>query len=66
LKCNRNFPSLPLKINVTVNIYFVPQGYKARTWVMPQKRNFMITCSFDLKLGGNVSPDLGDKIHFKS
>jgi hypothetical protein len=50
----------------TVNSYFVPQGHKARTWVMPQGPNSVITCRIDLKLGGNVSPDLADKMHFES
>ena len=39
----------------TVNTYFVPQG-----------PNSVITCRIDLKLGGNVSPDLVDKMHFDS
>jgi hypothetical protein len=44
----------------------MPQGHKARTWAMPQGPNSVITCRIDLKLGGNVFPDLIDKIHFDS
>ena len=50
----------------TVNTYFVPQGHKARTWVMPQGPNSVITCRIDLKLGYNVSPYIADKMHFDS
>jgi hypothetical protein len=48
----------------TVNSYFVPQRHKARTWVMPQGYNSVITCRIDLKLGGSVSPNLANKTHF--
>ncbi len=47
----------------TVNIYFEPQGHKGRTWVKPQMPNSVITCRKDLKLGGNVSPGIADKMH---
>ncbi len=46
--------------------YFMPQGHKARTWVMPQGSNSVITCRIDLKLGGNMSSDLAGKMHFDS
>ena len=42
------------------------QGHKVRTWVMPQGQYSVITCRIDLKLDGNVSPDLAEKIHFVS
>ena len=51
---------------LTVNFYFVPQGQKARTWIMPQGSNSVIKSRIDLKLGENASPDLADKIHFDS
>jgi hypothetical protein len=41
----------------------MPQGHEVRTWVMTQGRNSMITCMIDLKLGGNLSPGLADKMH---
>ena len=50
----------------TVNTYLVSQGHKARTWVMPQGPNSVITCRIDLKLGFNVSPYIADKMHFDS
>jgi hypothetical protein len=50
----------------TVNTYFVPQGFKAPTWVMPEGPNSVITCRIDLKFGENASPDLADEINFES
>ncbi len=47
----------------TVNSYIVPQGHKARIWIIPQGPISVITCRIDQKLGGNVSPDLIDKMH---
>jgi hypothetical protein len=39
----------------------MPQGRKARTWVMLQRHNSMITFRIDPKLGGNVSQTLSTR-----
>ena len=55
----------PLKIKYRKHLLW-PQGHKPRTWVMPQGLISVITCRIYLKLGGNVSSDVADKMHFDS
>ena len=64
LKTRLNTMVFKIFVLNTVNTYFVPQGHKARTWVMPHGRSSVITCMIDLKLGENVFPDLADQDAF--
>ncbi len=48
------------------HLHCAPGGKGRVLGLSPRGPNSVITCRIDLKLGGNVSPDIADNMHFDS